>query len=133
MKDFAVEDLEQTKDDLETLGDLFVESLRKVADKSGKVAKETLHHLADDAQKAGSSLREKALAASHSVTEYLKEQGCEAAHKTGEASSNAAHYVAEETKELGERMLAVASGAATGMWEGAKAGFHKDEDKENQS
>jgi hypothetical protein len=39
----------------------------------------------------------------------------------------------EETKELGERMLAVAKGAATGMWEGAKEAFHKDENKEDKS
>jgi hypothetical protein len=48
--------------------------------------------------------------------------GSEVAHKSGEVSSK----TAEETKELGDRMLAVAKGAATGMWEGAKEAFHKD-------
>ena len=31
-KEFAADDLKQTKEDLETVGDLFVETLRKIAD-----------------------------------------------------------------------------------------------------
>jgi len=85
------EDLEQTREDLEIVGDLFVETLRKVADKSGKVAKNILHELADDAKKAGSSLREKAVAASGTITERLKELGSETVQKTEEISGQAAH------------------------------------------
>ncbi|MEA2078411.1 MAG: hypothetical protein U9P00_00860 [Pseudomonadota bacterium] len=54
-------------------------------------------------------------------------------HKTGEVSGKAAHALGEESKELGERMLTVAKGAATGMWEGAKEAFHKDDNKKGKS
>ena len=133
VKEFAAEDLEQTKEDLEAIGGLFVETLRKVADSSGEAARDILHELADDAKKAGSILREKAVAASHTVTEHLTRLGGEVVHKTGEVSSKAAHILGKETKELGERMLAVAKGAATGMWEGTKTAFHKNENKEDKS
>ena len=129
VKEFSAEDLAQTKEDLEAVGDLFVETLCKVSDKSGEAARETLHELADDAKKAGSSLSEKAVSASYTVAERLRMLGSEVAHKSGEVSSKAA----EETKELGDRMLAVAKGAATGMWEGAKEAFHKDENTEDKS
>jgi len=127
VKGFATEDLKQTKEDLEAVGDLFVETLRKVAGSSGEAARDILNELADDAKKAGSRLREKAFAASHTVAERLKELGSEAVHKTGEVSGKAAHALGEEAKELGARMLTVAKGAATGMWEGAKTAFKKDE------
>ena len=132
VKGFAVEDLAQTKEDLGTVGDLFVETLRKVADSSGEAARDILYELADDAKKAGSILREKAVAASHTVAERLKELGSEAVHKTGQVSGKAAHALGEEAKELGARMLTVAKGAATGMWEGAKTAF-KDENREDKS
>ncbi len=122
-------ELKGIKEDLEAISDLFVETLRKVADKSGKVAKDTLHDLADDARKVGSSLREKALLASHSVTDSIKELSSDALHKTEEVGEKAAQDLTDEAKELGERMLAVAKGAATGFWEGAKTAFNKDDDK----
>ena len=133
VKGFAVEDLEQTKEDLEAVGDLFAETLRKVADRSGEAARDILHELADDAKKAGSILREKAVAASHTIAEQLKELGSEMVQKTGEVSGKAAHALGEEAKELGARMLTVSKGAATGMWEGAKTAFYKDENRENKS
>jgi len=129
-KEFAINDLKQTKDDLEIVGDLFVETLRKVADKSGAVASEALHELADDAKKTGSSLQEKALISSRSIAEQLKALGSEALEKTEHVSSHTAHALAEEAKELSERMLAVAKGASRGLWEGAKEGYKKEQNKE---
>jgi len=133
VKEFATEDLEHTKEDLEIVGDLFVETLRKVADRSGNVAKDILHELADDAKKAGSNLREKAVAASGTIAERLKELGSEAVQKTEEVGSQAAHALAKETSELADRTLAIARGAASGMREGAKDAFNKDENKEDKS
>ena len=132
MKEFTAEDLAQTKEDLEAVGDLFVETLRKVADKSGEAARDTLYELAGDAKKAGSGLREKAGDASRTAAERIKELSSEVVHRTGEVSGKAAHTLAEETKELGERMLAVARGAATGMWEGAKEAFQNEENGEDK-
>jgi hypothetical protein len=132
VKEFSAEDLAQTKEDLDAVGDLFVETLRKVADSSGEAARDILDELADDAKKAGSSLRENAGSASHTVAERIKELSSEVVHKTGEVSSKAAHTLAEETKELSERMLAVAKGAATGMWEGAKEALKNDENEEDK-
>ncbi|MEA1922623.1 MAG: DUF6781 family protein [Pseudomonadota bacterium] len=133
VKEFAVDDLEQTKEDLETVGDLFVETLRKVADSSGEVAGDMLHELADDAKKAGSVLREKAVAASHTVADQLKDLGSEMVLKTSEVGDKAAHALGEEAKELGARLLTVSKGAATGMWKGAKTAFYKDENKNVKS
>jgi len=132
-KEFAIEDLEQTKQDLELVGNLFVETLHKVAARSSDAAKETLNELAEDAQKAGTSLRKKSIDAAHKAGERLKKLGSEAAHKTAEASGKAAQTLAEEAKELGERMLAIAKGAATGMWEGAKEALHEEKEKGNKS
>ncbi len=119
--------LEQVKEDLEAVGDLFVATLRRVADKSGKAAKEMLHELADDAQKKGSTLREKAVLASNIVAERLKELGNEAVHKTGKVKDDTAHAVTEETKILGNRMLVVAKNAANSVWESAKIVFYQDD------
>ena len=129
VKEYAAEQLEQTKEDLDVVGEQFVETLRNVADKSGKVAQDTLHELADDAKNAGSSLREKALAASTAATAKLKELGHDALDKTEETTSKAVHALSEETKAVGGRMLAIAKGATTGMWEGAKSAFHKNDNK----
>ena len=133
VKEFAVEDLVQTKEDMEAVADLFVATLRKVADSSGEAAKDILHELADDAKKVGSTLREKAVAASHAVAERLIDMGSEAAQKTGEVSDKAVHTLGKETKELSERMVDVAKGAAIGMWQGARTAFRKDEHKDDKS
>ncbi len=119
--------LKQMKEDLEAVGDLFTATLRSVADKSGKPAREMLHDLADDAQKKGSTLREKAVLASHTVAERLKELGKEAVNKTGEVSSDTAHAVTEETKILGNRMLVVAKSVENSVWESAKIAFYQDD------
>jgi len=105
VKEFAVEDLEQTMEDLEVVGDLFIATLRKVADNSGEAAKDILHELAHDAKKAGSTLREKAVAASHAVAERLIDMG-----KTGEVSGKAVHILGKEIKELSEQIVDVENG-----------------------
>ena len=133
LKGFVAEDLEQTQKDLVAVGGLFVETLRKVADRSGEVAGNTLHELADDARRKGSRLQEKAAATARTLAERLKEKSREAVSKTQELGSKAAHTVGEEAKELGERMLDVAKGAATGMLEGAKTAFHKDGNTKDKS
>lgn len=133
IKEFGVEDLIQTKDDLDAVGELFVEILRKVADKSGKVAGDILHEVADDAKKSGSRLQENASKASHAVAKKIRAFSSEALEKAEEVGSKAMHSLSKEAKELSERMIAVTKGAATGMWEGAKAGFHKETDKEEKS
>lgn len=117
--------LEQLQEDLGAVGDLFAETLRRVADKSGKSAKEILLELADDSQKVGSTLREKALLASHTVAERLEELGKDVLHKTGEVSGNAAHALTDESKKLGMRMLVLAKNTATEAWDGAKIAFYK--------
>ncbi len=119
--------LEQVQEDLEAVGDLFAESLHRVADKSGESAKEILHELADDAHKTGSSLREKAVLASRMVAERLKELGGNAVDKTGEVSSYTAHAVTEESRILGNRMLVVAKSAANSVWESAKIAFYNND------
>ncbi len=125
VEEYVQEDIEQTKADIESVSELFVEVLRKIADKSDMLAKNILHDAAEDAQKLGSILQENVHTASQVATKKLTELGYEAVKKT----EVAAHKITEETKELAERMLAVAKGATTGMWAGAKAAFYNKNDK----
>jgi hypothetical protein len=60
----------------------------------------------------------------------LKQAGKGAAKATTEAVGKAAHIMAEETKELGERSVAVAKGAISGMWKGAKDALEKKTEKQ---
>jgi hypothetical protein len=124
--------LEQVQKDLEAAGDLFTETLRRVADKSGESAKEMLYDLADDAQKTGSTLREKAVLASRMVAERLKELGKSAVDKTGEVTSDTAYALSEESRILGNRMLVVAKSAANSVWESAKIAFYQDDNEKNR-
>jgi predicted transcriptional regulator len=125
--------LEQVKEDLEATGDLFAETLRRVADKSGESAKEILHELADDSQKTGSTLREKAVLASRMVAEILKELGENGVYKTREMSGDTSHAFTEESRILGNRMLVVAKSAANNVWESAKIAFYQDDNEKKRS
>ena len=129
-KTMAIEEIEQTKAVLESVNDLFVGALHTVAGKTSNATKSLLDEMADDAKKVGSSLREKSLSASHTATERLKELGEEVLDKTEKVSKQAAHVVATEVRELSERMLAIARGAATGMWKGTKEAITKREDND---
>jgi len=99
-KVFVREDLARTKEDFEAIEGLFIETTRKVAQRSGDVAKHVLNDLADQTRK---------------TTKI-----------TTEAVGKAAHIMAEEAKELGKRSVAVAKGAITGMWKGAKDAIKKE-------
>ncbi|MBT9439985.1 MAG: hypothetical protein GAS50_12480, partial [Desulfobacterales bacterium] len=59
-KAFVREDLARTKEDLEAIEGLFIETTRKVAQRSGDVAKDVLNDLADQGKKTTSVLRRKA-------------------------------------------------------------------------
>lgn len=66
-------DLEQILKGLESVGNLFTETLYKVADKSDKPAKGILQDLAHDSQKAGSTLREKAVLVTQAIANRIDE------------------------------------------------------------
>lgn len=118
--------LDQIRSDVGDYTDLFVESLHRVASRTGEAAKNTLTELADEASKAAASIRKKTHDATLTAAERLKELNKEAVNKTAEATGKAAHGVAEETAELGSRMLDVARGAISGVWKGAQKALHKD-------
>ncbi len=128
-KAFVREDLARTKEDLEAIEGLFIETTRKVARRSGDVAKDVLNDLADQTKKTTSVLREKARHAAEETTASLKQAGKGAAKATTEAVGKAAHVMAEETKELGKRSVAVAKGAISGMWKGAKEAIKKEKEE----
>jgi len=102
-KAFVHEDLARTKEDLEAIEGLFIETTRKVAQRSGDVAKDVLNDLADQTQKTTKT--------------------------TTEAVGKAAHIMAEEAKDLGKRSVAVAKGAISGMWKGAKDAIKKEKEE----
>jgi len=129
-KSFATEDLARTKEDLEAVEDLFLETIRGVAGKSGKVASEVLTGLADQARKIPSTLKEKAGEAVEIVSNRLKELGKDTFGKAAQFTEETVHTAAEETKELSKRALDIAKGAVSGILQGAKDVLKKDkEDK----
>ncbi|MBW2567827.1 MAG: hypothetical protein JRD93_12845 [Deltaproteobacteria bacterium] len=102
-KAFVHEDLARTKEDLEAIEGLFIETTHKVAQRSGDVAKDVLNDLADQTKKTTKT--------------------------TTEAVGKAAHIMAEEAKDLGKRSVAVAKGAISGMWKGAKDAIKKEKEE----
>jgi hypothetical protein len=71
-------------------------------------------------------LREKACHAAEEATASLKQAGKDAAKATTKVVGKATHIMAEEAKELGKRSMAVAKGAISGMWKGAKDAIKKE-------
>ncbi len=125
-------DLEQVQKGFESVGNLFTETLRKVADKSDKPAKDMLHELAHDAQKAGSTLREKAVLATQTVADRIEELGEKLPDKTEKNRNNSAQSIPEESKELGKRMLTMARNATNGAWENKKTTFYTANNEKNR-
>ncbi len=128
-KSFLRKDLARTKEDIEAVEDVFIEATRKVARRSGEEAKNVLNDLADQSKKTTSVLREKARHSGEAAAEILKEAGKGAAKATVEAAGKAADVLAEEAKELGKRSIAVARGAISGLFKGAKDALKKEKEE----
>jgi len=128
-KSFLRNDLAQTKEDLESVEDLFIETTRKVARSSGKEAKNVLNDLADKSKRTTSVLREKARHAGEAAAERLKDAGKDAAKATAEAAGKGAQIMAEEARELGKRSVAVARGAISGLLKGVKDALKKEKEE----
>jgi len=128
-KAFVSEDIARTKEDLEAIEGLFIETIRKVAQRSDDVAKDVLNDLADQGKKTTSILKSKARHAAEELSAGLKQTGKGAAKATTEAVGKAVHIMAEEAKELGKKSVAVAKGAISGMWKGAKDAIKKEKKK----
>ena len=129
VKAFVHEDIAQTKENIEAIEGLFIETTRKVASRSGEVAKDVLNQLADQTQKTSSVLRKKALHAAEASTERLKQGGRGAAKAIAEAAGKASHVVGEGSRKLGKRSLDVAKGAISGMWKGGKDALRKEKEE----
>jgi ElaB/YqjD/DUF883 family membrane-anchored ribosome-binding protein len=121
VKEYVKEDIKQTKEDLEDISELFIDVLRKVANKSDDLAKNILHSAADDAEKIGNLLKVKAHEASQVTAKKLNELGYEVVTKT----EKTAHKATEETKVLAERMLTRAKATATEVFTSAKSVLNK--------
>jgi len=128
LKEYVKEDIEQTKEDLENISELFIDTLRKVANKSDDLAKNILHSAADDAEKIGSVLQTKAHEASQVAAKKLNELGHEVVIKT----EKTAHKATEETKVLAERMLTRAKTAVTEAFTSAKSILNKKGEEKNK-
>lgn len=127
---FFQEDLARTKQDLETIEELFTETTLKVAKRSGETTRNILTGLLAQAEETTSILRESTRNAAEKVAERMKNAGEEAV-KTGiETADKWSRVVAEEAMELGKRSLKVAKGAISGMWRGAKEAIQKGKDEQ---
>ena len=120
------EDLAKTKEYLEAIEGLFIETTRKVAQRSGDMAKDVLNDLADQTRKTTFVLREKARHAEEETAASLKQAGMDTAKTTREVVDKAAHVMAGEAKKLGKKSVIVARGAIFGMWKGAKDAIKKE-------
>jgi hypothetical protein len=125
-KDFAREDLARTKEDLEVIEELFLETTRKIAIRSGEVAKDILTDLTDQTRKTTSALRQKACDAAEKTADKMTDKFKDAGKDAAKATARAAHAVADEAKELGKRSVDIARGAVSGMWKGAKDALKKE-------
>ena len=128
-KSFATEDLVRTKEDLEAVEDLFLETIRGVAGKSGKVAGEELTEIADQARKTPSTLKEKAGEAAETVSNRLEELGKDTFGKAAHLTEETVHTAADEARQLSKRALDIAKGAVSGMIRGTKDVLKKDKEK----
>ncbi len=127
-KEFIHDDLVRTKKDLETIEELFAETVLRVAGNSGDTAKSILTELVEHAEKTTSVLRETTGQAMGKVAERLKEAGKEVTQTTVEAAGKVTSIIAEQAVELGKRSMDIATGAISGMLQGAKDAFHKGKD-----
>ncbi|MBW2135745.1 MAG: hypothetical protein JRG72_11075, partial [Deltaproteobacteria bacterium] len=121
-----VEDLARAKEDLETIEDLFLETVDRVARRSGEVAKKALSDIATESRKTTSVLKEKAGEAAKTVGARLKELGIDTSEKAAKLLGRAARSTAEEAGKLAKRSLEVAAGALSGMWKGAKEALKRE-------
>lgn len=123
---FFQEDLARTRQDLETIEELFTETTLKVAKRSRETTRNILTDLLAQAEETTSILRESTRHAAEKVAERVKNTGMQAV-KTGiETADKWSQGMAEEAMELGKRSVDVAKGAVLGMWKGAKEAFQKD-------
>ncbi len=127
-KEFLHDDLARTKEDLETIEELFAETVLRVARNSRDTAKSILTELVEHTEKTTSILREKTDQAAGKVAERLKEVGKEVTQTTGEAAGKVTSIIAEEAMKLGKRSMDIAKGAISGMLQGAKDALHKEND-----
>jgi ElaB/YqjD/DUF883 family membrane-anchored ribosome-binding protein len=118
---FIHDDLARTKEDLETIDELFLETVDRVAKRSGETAKEVLTGLVEQAEKTTVGLRKKIGYA----LETLRTAGKDTAKTTTEAAGKVTRVMAEEAMEIGKRSAEVAKGAISGMWKGAKDALQK--------
>ncbi|MBC2703615.1 DUF6781 family protein [Desulfobacula sp.] len=121
-KEFNRKDLARTREDLEVIEELFLETTRKIAIRSGEVTKDILTDLTGQARKTTSALKQKAHNDAEKTAGKMKEAGKDAAR----ATAKAAHAVADEARELGKRSVDIAKGAVSGMWKGAKDALKKE-------
>ncbi|MBL0712850.1 MAG: hypothetical protein JJV98_04040 [Desulfosarcina sp.] len=116
-KSFLGEDSARAKEEPVFIDDLFIETTRTVARRSGEEAMKLLNDLADQAGKTTSVLREKSHSVAETVAERLKQ--------AGKDTAKAADVMAEEAKELGKRTVAVAKATMAAMWQGTREAFKK--------
>jgi phage-related tail protein len=129
-KTYMREDIVRTKEDLESIEELFIEAVRRTARRSGEVGKEVLNDLADRARETTSDLKVKAAQAAETATGRLKEFSKDAAGKAADLTGKAARATAEEAKELSKRSFDIAKGALSGMWKGAKEALKKGKEEQ---
>jgi len=121
--EFIREDIARTREDLEVVNELFLETVRRLSHRSSEVVGEVFTDLIGRSRKAALDLKEKVDEDPETAAGRIKDT----LDKTTEVTGKAVRAVAEETKELGKRSLNVAKGALSGMWKGAKDGLKKGE------
>ncbi len=115
VNEFTDHDLKTILEELSTLEDLFVDTVRSVADTSGEFAAAVLTDLAEHLKLAGTQAGEEARNAVDSLRQQLKTAGRDAAVEAAQAG-----------KQVGEQLAQIASGFLAGMADALQARGKRD-------
>ncbi len=113
--EFSDHDLKTVLQELATLEDLFVDTLRNAAQQTGEVASQVLTDLAEHLKVAGTQAGAEAREAVDSLRAQLKAAGRDAAVEAAQAG-----------KQMGEKLAQIASGFLAGMADALQAKSKRD-------
>ncbi len=118
--ELAKDDLRRTDAHLATLEELFLDTLCGIGERASGAVREAIEEVKASGKQALVKGQERSRRLGERAAGAIGKASQSAVHKAGELTREAASAAADEARELGLSLLAVAKGAATGMVRGAK-------------
>lgn len=119
-------DLKQTLEDLKSIEDTFIAVLSHLSHKVGDTAWDILMLSITEIKSHTSKIKDTSDATADIVIKYLQEKEKEISHSTKLLAKKAVTVAKEEATQLSQKMLKVATGAISGMIDGAKKALKED-------